>query len=79
MTRNLPVMRAIGVREIAAFLSGEISREDALAAGRRATRRYAKRQYTWFGHQAPVGWARFREPLAGTTIPQALELLGATA
>ena len=34
----LPVMRAIGVREIAAYLRGELSREEALAAGRTATR-----------------------------------------
>jgi tRNA dimethylallyltransferase len=59
----LPVMRAIGVREIAALLRGEASREQALAAGRQATRRYAKRQYTWFAHQPPPEWPRFIEPL----------------
>lgn len=59
----LPVMRAIGVREIAAFIRGELSREDALAAGRKATRRYAKRQYTWFAHQPPADWPRLTEPL----------------
>jgi tRNA dimethylallyltransferase len=59
----LPVMRAIGVREIAAFLAGARSREEALAAGRTATRQYAKRQYTWFSRQAPAQWPRFTEPL----------------
>jgi tRNA dimethylallyltransferase len=59
----LPAMRAIGVREIAAFLSGELSREEALAAGRTATRQYAKRQYTWFSRQPPAHWPRFVEPL----------------
>lgn len=59
----LPAMRAIGVREIAAFLSGELSREAALAAGRTATRQYAKRQYTWFSNQPPAHWPRFAEPL----------------
>ncbi|TMJ12534.1 MAG: tRNA (adenosine(37)-N6)-dimethylallyltransferase MiaA [Alphaproteobacteria bacterium] len=59
----LPVMRAIGVREIAAFLTGAATREEALAAGRIATRRYAKRQYTWFSHQPPPDWPRFTEPL----------------
>jgi tRNA dimethylallyltransferase len=54
----LPVMRAIGVREIAAFLSGALSREQALAAGRTATRQYAKRQYTWFSRQPPPDWPR---------------------
>jgi tRNA dimethylallyltransferase len=59
----LPVMRAIGVREIAAFIRGELSREEALTAGRQATRRYAKRQYTWFAHQPPADWPWLTEPL----------------
>jgi tRNA dimethylallyltransferase len=72
----LPVMRAIGVREIADWLNGKITREDAIAAGRQATRRYAKRQYTWFAHQPPVRWPRFREPLVEGSMAAALALLG---
>jgi tRNA dimethylallyltransferase len=68
----LPVMRAIGVREIAAYLRGEATREEALAAGRTATRRYAKRQYTWFAHQPPAAWPRFAEPLGADTLADAL-------
>lgn len=59
----LPVMRAIGVPEIAAFLSGELSREEALEAGRTATRQYAKRQYTWFSRQPPPDWPRWTDVL----------------
>ena len=72
---NLPIMRAIGVPAIAAYLRGELSREQAIAAGQQATRRYAKRQYTWFAHQPPADWPRFREPLDATTMAQALQLL----
>ena len=57
----LPVMRAIGVREIAGFLDGSLSYEEALEAGRTATRRYAKRQYTWFSRQPPAEWRRCSE------------------
>lgn len=71
----LPVMRAIGVREIAAWLKGEITREEAIAAGQQATRRYAKRQYTWFAHQPPGSWPRFPEPLDKGSIDDALALL----
>lgn len=53
---SLPVMRAIGVPEIAAFLRGEISREGAIALGQTATRQYAKRQFTWFRRQPPQDW-----------------------
>ena len=59
----LPAMRAIGVREIGAFLRGDLTREEALEAGRTATRHYAKRQYTWFSRQPPADWPRFAEPL----------------
>jgi tRNA dimethylallyltransferase len=55
---SLPVMRAIGVPEIAALLDGSMSRECALTAGRTATRQYAKRQYTWFRNQPPEDWLR---------------------
>ena len=54
----LPVMRAIGVREIAAWIRGEMTRDEAIAAGRLATRQYAKRQATWFRHQPPPDWPR---------------------
>ena len=75
LSPDLPVMRGIGVREISAWLSGEASREEAMAAGQQATRRYAKRQYTWFAHQPPQEWPRFREPLEDRTMAQALALL----
>ncbi len=70
-----PVMRAIGVREIAALLRGETSREQALAAARIATRQYAKRQYTWFRRQPPAEWPRFEAALEGDAIDAALALL----
>ena len=76
---SLPVMRAIGVREIAAFLAGEIDREALVERGSQATRNYAKRQYTWFAHQPPPDWPRFTAPLDDTRIAQALALLRASA
>ncbi len=76
---GLPVMRAIGVREIAAYLNGEIDREQAIALGSQATRQYAKRQYTWFAHQPPAGWPRFTERLDEAGIGAALEQLGPSA
>ncbi len=54
----LPVMRAIGVREIAGYLRGEWSLAEAEAMATQATRNYAKRQYTWFRRQPPAHWPR---------------------
>jgi tRNA dimethylallyltransferase len=72
---NLPVMRAIGVREIAAYLTGACSLDEAVAAGQQATRRYAKRQYTWFAHQPPANWPRLEEALDVDRLGDALALL----
>ena len=58
---SLPIMRAIGVPEISAFLAGSQSRKEAIAAAAQATRRYAKRQYTWFSNQPPAVWRRGNE------------------
>jgi len=55
---DLPVMRAIGVPEIAAYLAAEISLPEMIAAGQQATRNYAKRQFTWFRRQPPTDWPR---------------------
>jgi len=48
LASNLPAMKAVGLRELGAALSGHLSRDAALAAMQQATRQYAKRQYTWF-------------------------------
>nr|WP_274705264.1 tRNA (adenosine(37)-N6)-dimethylallyltransferase MiaA [Sphingomonas sp. H160509] len=55
---DAPIRRAIGVPEIAELVRGETSKPDAIAAGSLATRRYAKRQYTWLRHQPPPIWTR---------------------
>ena len=55
---DLPVMRAIGVPEVAAYLAGAVGREQLIAAGQQATRNYAKRQFTWFRRQPPPEWPR---------------------
>ena len=73
---KLPVMWAIGVGELGDYLRGMLTLEQAIAAGSQATRRYAKRQYTWFAHQPPPDWPRFYEPLEGESVDRALALLG---
>jgi len=49
----LPAMKAIGVAEIGRYLAGSESLAATVAATQQATRRYAKRQITWFRHQMP--------------------------
>ena len=58
MTRKLnptlPVMKTIGLREIAAHLEGFITLDEAISQAQQATRNYAKRQMTWFRNQKLV-------------------------
>jgi len=48
---DLPAMKAVGLPELLSHLRGETLLGEAIAAAQRATRRYAKRQMTWFRHQ----------------------------
>ena len=48
---DLPVMKAIGVRQFARFLRHECSLSEAIRDAKTETRRYAKRQLTWFRNQ----------------------------
>ncbi|MCX5481447.1 tRNA (adenosine(37)-N6)-dimethylallyltransferase MiaA [Kaistia geumhonensis] len=54
---SLPAMKAIGIREFSAYLEGTLSLEDAIARAKMESRRYAKRQGTWFRNQMG-GWGR---------------------
>jgi tRNA dimethylallyltransferase len=64
-------LKALGYRECLAYLAGERPKEKAIELTRRNTRRYAKRQLTWFRAEPGVSWFhlnpdgddRFRAPL----------------
>jgi tRNA dimethylallyltransferase len=63
---DLPAMKAVGLPELLSHLRGEMALGEAIAAAQRATRRYAKRQTTWFRHQTTpdlVLSAQFSESL----------------
>lgn len=51
LSPDLPIMKAVGVPELAGFLAGTLDLPTAIAAAQQSTRQYAKRQYTWFRHQ----------------------------
>jgi tRNA dimethylallyltransferase len=56
LSRDVPAFQAIGYRELARHLEGESSFEDAIEETIRSTRRYAKRQLTWFRKLSTVQW-----------------------
>lgn len=76
----LPVMKALGVPELAAHLAGQVALETAIIQAQQATRRYAKRQLTWLRRQTPRDFsdkdaayneicAQFSESLLGKIFP----------
>ncbi len=48
---GLPVMKALGVPELAAHLAGDLTLEEAVEKAKQTTRNFAKRQMTWFRNQ----------------------------
>ncbi len=54
--RNCQAFKAIGYREIADYLDGRISLPQAIADTQQQSRRYAKRQLTWFRSDPGVAW-----------------------
>lgn len=79
MARDLPedrpALRAIGVPELAAHISGALPLDAALERAKAATRQYAKRQYTWLRHQFPTDWPREERQLNSTVIDELAILL----
>lgn len=62
--------RAIGYREVASYLSGEISLVEAQELTTRATRRFARRQATWHRRDHRIVWVRWDDP---SRLGQALD------
>lgn len=51
-----PLTGGIGYKELYKYFDGLISLEESLELIKRNSRRYAKRQYTFFNHQLPIKW-----------------------
>jgi tRNA dimethylallyltransferase len=54
--QNYQSMKAIGYKELIPYFSGEASLDESLEILKRNSRRYAKRQYTWFKNKMDVNW-----------------------
>jgi tRNA dimethylallyltransferase len=70
---DVPAFQAIGYRQIVRHLGGELTREQAQEEIVRATRRFAKRQLTWFRKERGVIW--MDSAGAGHRIDEAMKIL----
>ncbi len=71
----LPAMKAHGAPALSAYLRGELSLAEAAEIGKRDTRRYAKRQFTWIAGQM-ADWPRVTETSLAARVEAALVTLG---
>ena len=69
--------QAIGYKELFPYLAGQSELEPCVAALKQASRRYAKRQLTWFRHQGDVTWLALDEPGAPPPAARAEALVRA--
>jgi tRNA dimethylallyltransferase len=67
---NRPIMKALGVRELASFIKGEIELDEAIDLGQRNSRKFARRQITWFRNQM----ADWRFVCADTAVDTIVDL-----
>jgi tRNA dimethylallyltransferase len=74
-SREFKAMRSIGYKEVAAYLEGETALDEAVTLIKRDTRRYAKRQMTWFGKENDIYWLEYPESFA-TILEHVIEFFG---
>jgi len=72
---TLPVMKALGIPEMGAYLHGDGSYDQAIKRAKLMTRRYAKRQMTWMRNQMG-DWPRL-DPSSPTLVDEAMALIEA--
>jgi tRNA dimethylallyltransferase len=78
LSPDLPAMQGIGYRHLAAALIRGGSLEDAARAMKRDTRRYAKRQLTWFAREEGVRWLIVDPGGGGAAVEDVKKLLEQT-
>lgn len=61
-------MNTVGYKELFPFLDGDCTLEEAVLAIKQNTRRYAKRQLTWFRRHPEATWIPYNETMADQII-----------
>lgn len=73
--RNLVSMQGLGYKEVAAYLEGELTLDEAKEIIKRDTRHFAKRQITWFKREADVDWISMEQYADAGAVAEALTKL----
>lgn len=73
--RSKAIMTGIGYKELYEYFDGNISLEEALELIKQRSRKYAKRQYTWFNNQMDVKWLDVDFECFDNTVNDAIEYI----
>jgi tRNA dimethylallyltransferase len=65
---SLQALNTVGYKEAVAFRSGQISYEEMVRLFKQNSRRYAKRQLTWFRRDARIHWIPLNEPMSPEVV-----------
>ena len=68
-------MTGIGYKELYQYFDGEISLDDAISLIKSRSRKYAKRQYTWFNNQMDIKWFDVDFENFDNTIKEVIEYI----
>lgn len=66
--RRLGSMKGLGYRQIAGYLAGDSSYEEAVRLLKRDTRHFAKRQFTWFRKEPEIVWVQIQKSESTETV-----------
>ncbi len=72
---HLPAMQGIGYRHLAAVLTGGVGLQEAVRRMKRDTRRYARRQWTWFAREPVAAWVSVEGRDAAATAAEVRKLV----
>ena len=70
-----PLMGGIGYKELYEYFDNKISLEDAIDNIKKNSRRYAKKQYTFFNHQIPINWFNTNYNNFNNTIEEVVKFI----
>lgn len=73
--RSKAILTGIGYKELYSYLDGNATLEEAIDEIKKNSRRYAKRQYTFFKHQFPVTWFSTNYDDFSMTVQEVLQFL----
>jgi len=72
LTRDMQSMQGIGYKEVFSYMEGKTTKEECLEEIKQATRRYAKRQLTWFRRDVRYRWVDSVNAAALQAVTEAL-------